>query len=272
MNRVILVVLMGSLSLLRADLDINDPAYIAESDTGGAFTYTSAVFDGANDYLTKTGDLTGISDGDKGLLSFWIKAQSNFDLYNIIYANPSYLFIRRNAGDDISISCLNPSAATVLDITSSAGGGGFIYNDGNWHHVLAAWDLSQSAKSWIYIDGVDRTTRTTHTVGGTINYAASLDWGIGARPDDGSGKMNALVAELYFTTEYLDISVSGNRDKFRNSGTSKPVDLGANGATPTGTQPLLYFRSTVPNWDVNVGSGGTFTEVGTLVDGGSDKP
>lgn len=237
---------------------------------GGAFTYYSAVFDGTSDYLTKTGDLTGIADGDKGLLSFWIKAQSDFDLYYILRANPSYLYIQRTAGDDISIVALNPSAATVLELTSS--GSGLIFNDGAWHHILASWDLSQSAKSWIYIDGVDRTTRTTHTVGGTINYAASLDWAIGARPDDGTGKLNALVCELYFTTEYLDLSSSGNRDKFFNSGTSKPVDLGATGSTPTGTQPLLYFRTQVPNWEVNVGSGGTFTENGTLADGGSDKP
>jgi hypothetical protein len=49
------------------------------------------------------------------------------------------------------------------------------------------------------------------------------------------------------------------------------VDLGAGGATPTGVQPIVYLHDTVATWHTNDGTGGGFTQTGSLV-AGADSP
>jgi len=57
------------------------------------------------------------------------------------------------------------------------------------------------------------------------------------------------------------------------TGAIKPVDLGSDGSTPTGTAPIMYFsrRNGASTWGDNKGSGGTFTQSGTFL-AGSDSP
>ena len=78
--------------------------------------------------------------------------------------------------------------------------------------------------------------------------------------------------EWYLTNEYLDLSIEANRLKFR-SAAGKPVDLGTDGSTPTGTAPFMYMRNPYDSFDTNNGSGGGwFSLTGTLIDGGADIP
>lgn len=236
----------------------------AGSAAAPAFTYYSAVFDGANDYLSKAEAITGLTDTKVGLISFWIKETTAFDSHIIMGATSGFLTLKRAATSYPDILAYDGGSTERLHLTSTAQ----VYNDGNWHHVLISWDLAQADKSWIYVDGADATTRTTHS-DGALNLDVA-DWGIGAAAD-GSSKTAATLCEFYFTNEYLDISVQGNREKFRTSG-GKPANLGANGSTPTGTQPLVYFHNAVTDWDNNLGSGGAFTENGAVADGGADIP
>lgn len=248
---------------------LKNPSYMASlkpaAAVGGAFTYYSALFDGTSDWLSRGADLTGMTDGDKFTLSVWVRAEANFTLIHFVRNEGGFFYVRRNTANILEVAGFNSAATQILSLTSGATQ---LDDDNAWHHVLVSCDLSQAAKSWIYLDGVDVTTRTTHTAG-TMDLARG-DWGVGARPD-GSDKANALFCELYFTNEYIDISDSGNRAKFRD-GSSKPVELGSNGSTPTGTAAILYLKSEVPNWESNAGTGGGMTENGTLVDGGSNKP
>ena len=90
------------------------------------------------------------------------------------------------------------------------------------------------------------------------------DIGIGGEPD-GSTLFDGDLADLYFTNEYLDISVEANRREFIDA-SGKPVDLGVTGTNPTGSQPLLFFSGDTSSWHTNKGSGGGMTEVGALTD------
>ena len=47
----------------------------------------------------------------------------------------------------------------------------------------------------------------------------------------------------------------------------KPANLGADGSTPTGTQPILYLANPFATFQNNLGSGGNFTENGELTEG-----
>lgn len=242
------------------------PILSASRSSAAAWTYYSAVFDGSTTYVAKTSNLTGISDGKIGLISFWVKPGTNFDIEYLLREDSGYFEVIRTGANLVQVNGYNAAASKILDLTSTTQ-----IDAGTWYWVCVSFDLGTAGRSYIYINGVDRTTRNTHT-NDSINFTSG-GWGTAAK-SDGSGLIALKLCEYYFTTPaaWFDITNSTNRDKFYNSGTSKPVDLGANGSTPTGTQPLVYFHNQPAPWGTNLGSGGTFTTTGTITDGGSDKP
>ena len=62
------------------------------------------------------------------------------------------------------------------------------------------------------------------------------------------------------------MSTATNRLKFL-AADGKPANLGADGSTPTGTQPILYLANPFGTFQNNLGSGGNFTENGELTEG-----
>jgi hypothetical protein len=80
--------------------------------------------------------------------------------------------------------------------------------------------------------------------------------------------MDGGMAELFFAPgQFLDFSVQSNRRKFRSSG-GKPISLGADGSTPTGTKPLIYLHlddaETANNFATNRAGNGNLTVTGAL--------
>ena len=59
--------------------------------------------------------------------------------------------------------------------------------------------------------------------------------------------------------------MEANRRKFIDVD-GKPVDLGSDGSTPTGTVPLMFFSGPTDDWHINKGSVGGFTETGAFTD------
>jgi hypothetical protein len=108
----------------------------------------------------------------------------------------------------------------------------------------------------VYLDGVEYTTTSPTLTDDTIDYTHTA-YGIGTR---GTGSIyNGTMKFIYFDTATLDLSVSGNRDKF-----ASPTALGADGSGPTGAQPLVCYYGEVADWNTNRGSGGDYTVTGTL--------
>ena len=217
--------------------------------------------------VSRGAQLTGASDSKLGLLSFWMKmnaSSSDFSRYQVIRWSNGYVDIHRGDNGEFQITGFTSVAQKVLDIFSSNNS---IRKVDGWVHVLASWDLATTT-THLYINGVSDITISA-AIDGAINYTVTNVW-VGTN-GSGSFTMDGLFCEFYFTNEYLDISSSANREKFRTSG-GKPVDLGADGSTPTGTAPWIYLREEVPAWESNQGSGGGMTEAGTIADGGADKP
>lgn len=75
------------------------------------------------------------------------------------------------------------------------------------------------------------------------------------------------VADLWIAPgQFIDFSVTENRRKFI-SASNKPVNLGVNGATPTGTAPVIFFSGDASSFgQPNLGSGGAFSHTGSLTD------
>lgn len=249
---------------------LQSPGFVGQlsKKTDSTFTYYSTYFDGTNDYLLRGAALTGCSDGKVGTVSCWMKMDpsSSDTTEYIVLANlvtARFKFSRLTTGR-VAVVANDSGGSSAISLASTAG---IVDNAGGWCHVLATWDAA-SAVSVIYINGANETVTSTE-VDLTIQYNRS-DWAIGATTAGGT-KFYGYLSELWFNTEYLDITVLANREKFRTSG-GKPADLGADGSTPTGNQPLIYMHNPYDSFGTNSGSGGNFSVTGSLGDGGSDKP
>lgn len=234
---------------------------ILSSGIVGGYAAKAVTYDGTNDYLTRGSELTGNADGKLGLLSFWVKGAalpaSPFNSY--LFYNASVRFRVRfdTTTDNLQILGSNTSGTVILSMSTSVA-----TLDDAWHHILAAWDMTDSAKCKIYQDGVDRTTLTTRT-DENIDYTFG-GWQVGAT-NTGATKLNGDVAEVWFSnSEWADITDSAVRGKFAKAG--RPVSLGADGSRPTGTAPIIYLKGPASAWGTNYGTGGDFSVTGSFTD------
>ena len=227
---------------------------------GGGFQVDAVTFDGSNDHLNRGADLTGNSDGTTGIFSCWLKSNSDVGT-QIIYQNANDQFIiRKESGTNlIRVIIKDTSFNADVEITSS---NGYTTADG-WFHVLVAWNTATTTGQMYINDASD--IGVNNIVSDTLDYTQA-EHVIGAN-SGGSGEfLNADMAEFYLNLgEYLDISSSANRRKFI-SASSKPVDLGSDGSLPTGTAPIIYLNGPATGFETNNGTGGNFTENGTLTD------
>lgn len=142
-----------------------------------------------------------------------------------------------------------------------------------WDHLLWAGktDAAEGSKVIkIYRNNVDVTAEIED-----VGSAYNLNWNgfqfeIGAA--DGAEFYTGDMADLWIAPGQSiltgsDISAE-TRAKFINPSTLKPVDLGADGSTPTGVAPRMFFRrapaAAASTFGTNLGTGGAFTTTGTL--------
>lgn len=236
----------------------------------GAIASSTNIFDAnavnftaaGGDYLSKTTDLTGNADTKLISGSVWIKAVppgSNEFIFNALtgIGNQGFVMLQQTDGK-IRLQGVNTVPATAIFATS-----GTALSSGAWTHVLFSFDLSDTGKRDIYINGVDSSPSWTTYDNSALDVAVP-DHRVGANAAGSGSSLNADISELWVAYGvYIDFSVAANRAKFRNSG-GKPVNLGTDGSLPTGTAPILFFSSATDAWHTNKGTGGGFTENGTL--------
>ena len=229
----------------------------------------SADFDGSNDYMTRGAGLTGAADSKTGIASFWVRLDGGDSSVQSFVTGATHFAINRGTGGGVfQVLGYNASSTVILSMISSTGHSA----SSTWLHVLASWDLA-STTGKIYVNDVDDTSGSSFFSNDSIDYT-DTDNAVGAFTD-GTNKVNGCLAEVYFAPgQYLDFSVVNNRRRFITS-SGKPVYLGADGAGPTGTAPLVYFHlspsEAVANFATNRGTGGNFTITGVLA-AGSTSP
>lgn len=226
-------------------------------------------FDGSADYLTRGGALTSAADSKVGILSCWLKlADTTCDiLRNDAAGADPIVGLSYNSGSDlVQLTLQGTGPTTALLVTSAAGG--FTITADTWFHLLISWDVGNSV-SHLYIDDTDRLSESINS-DLAIDYTTAADWGIGATVS-GSNKLDGCLTEFYLNTaDYLDFSVEANRRKFI-SADLVAVNLGADGSTPTGNQPIVYLRGPSARFATNLGYGGDFSVTGSLSEC-SDNP
>lgn len=136
---------------------------------------------------------------------------------------------------------------------------------GTLYHIAFSVDLSDPAKRHVYIN------RTAET----MSWDTYFDNGIGADATaatitwfnniDATLLLKADAGHLYSAPgQYLDISNVTNLNKFIDTG-GEAVDLGADGSTPTGVAPLMYFKGAAATFHTNLGTGGAFSVAGGTI-------
>lgn len=221
-----------------------------------AFSVGAVDFDGST-YLTRGGDLTGIADGKAGTISFWTRLSSTFGRHIMASGTgTSPHFQVRYSGGAFGINCRDSGANFLVNIDTAQ-----TYDtDSGWLHLIASWKVDTPGARHLYVNDADDLAVTTFA-DGTIDYTEG-EWTVGARGDLQLEWLSCL-AEVWFDTTYLDLSLPANRRRFINS-QGRPAFLGESGERPTGSAPLVYLGGPAGTWHVNKGTGGGFTETGAL--------
>jgi len=209
------------------------------------------------EYGTRGAGLSGAADSNKGTGSFWFRSGDlggNITIFagTTTVGGTTTRFRIRLVGNQLRITAANTGGTTILDIRSSA------LEEDNLYHVMFSFDLSNTGRRHLYVDGGDDLNVTTYT-NSTIDYTLA-DWSIGALPNGTEGTVNdsLLLGQFWFEDGvYIDLSDEANRNLFRTS-EGRPVDLGSNGENPTGSSPLVYLPRTSGDWEINDGTGGGF--------------
>jgi hypothetical protein len=227
---------------------------------GGAYASNAVRFDGSADYLLRGADLTGNADAKQCTGSLWFNRQATGGqwVYNLGPSGGYGISFAGSAPNDcLRVEFKNAGGTMIVKLETVE----TFTGTGAWRHAMFSFDLADTAKRHLYIDDASDLNVVTYT-NDTMDFTRT-EHAIGAGTS-GVAKMNCEVADAWldFGT-YIDLSVAANRRKFIDA-SGKPVDLGSDGSTPTGSPPSIFLTNPLATWHTNAGSGGGFTENGAL--------
>jgi len=229
-----------------------------EATRTGVTTIPMINLDGTNNYLSKGGDLTSNADGKKGIVSFWVDFKGGDGTNQTILSNKNgHIIVIRNPGNFMRFRLGTAANITIAQFLST---NTYTSNTG-LTHFLIAWDLSATTVE-MWVNGTKETLQVlTTTANETADYTETDFW---VGKDEAVKKLNGDLGQVYFNnSDWLDFDTAANLAKFIDE-IGNPVDLGSDGSTPTGNQPILYLNNTVSTWQNNLGYRGNFTENGTI--------
>ena len=225
------------------------------SQTVTGYAPVPVNFGGTNEVLTRGAEITGASDGKNLFFSFWFRSLrtpgSGTDRF---FANTSgYIDFRFETSNVIRCDAYNASGSIIMRIETTSK-----ITDTSWHHLMLS---TNGSTQHLYLDGVEDLNGVTNT-DDNIDYTRN-NYVIGRSAGSGS-HFNGDMADYIFDDTYVDLSDASNRAKFISTD-GEPVDPGDDGATAMGASPLIYLNSNaLATWHTNSGTGGGFTEGGTL--------
>jgi hypothetical protein len=217
---------------------------------GGEPDPEGVSFDGSNDYLSRSSDLSGNADGKTFTFSCWAYK----DGINSDYAYDSGNQFNVRVGTlQITVLAYNPAGSLVLNMEVAAAVGMPI---GTWNHILISCDMANTANRSVYLNDVEVTMTYITYVNSAINFT-NVNHASAARSDS-VGKLQGRLAHVFLDYTYRDLSVEANRRLFIDSD-GKPASGQAS------LNPILYLPlKDAATAGSNSGTGGDFTVNGVL--------
>ena len=228
----------------------------AAGNAGGEVSPVGIDFDGANDYLSRSSDLSGNTNGKTFTFSAWVyqNGPGNTRIYDTTFGStgPNILFNFQ----DGSISCIaqNSSNSTILNMSKF---GSSPENYLTWSHILISVDLANASNRKVYLNDKDITSSMTFDtyVNDTIAFAQP-DHSIGANYNDSAGEFKGRLAGVYLDHTYRDLSVESNRRDF--------IDENGLYVTPPTSGIISVPMDDPTDPGKNNGTGGDFTLNGVV--------
>jgi len=210
-------------------------------------------------YLTSGAGMTGAVDSKLWSGSLWFRYDNNdWEIFDT--AGGGDLSIDLFLDGKIQIGGRNGASTIILDIVTPSATPDF--DDNNWHHLLFSVDMSDTAKRHLYVDDIDRLDTVNTYTDDVIDFTQS-DFSFGATTAGAEGG-NGDIADVWLDFgSYIDFSNTSNRRRFI-SASGLPMYLGEDGSVPLGNPPDIFFSGDTVTFQSNRGSGGGFTENGTL--------
>ena len=222
---------------------------VATGDTPEAVS-----FDGTNDYLSRSSDMTGNVDGKTFTFSCWIYQPRNsagtLPSPRPLSNGSGRFKVYGSSGSGVGSYTLrgkNTSGTIVLNATTAAK----VSGDG-WVHLLVSIDMASTVNRKVYINGeVSSVTWTTYT-NDNIDFTDTV-WRVNS-----TGGQKARISNVFLDYTYRDLSIEANRRLFIDAD-GKPADGQAD------LSPILYLPMTSADTaGTNSGTGGDFTVNGVL--------
>jgi hypothetical protein len=145
--------------------------------------------------------------------------------------------------------------------------------DSRWHHMMGTIETDAVAgtkKAVFYADDVEATLNSGSDTAGS--FVPPVNGRFVCLGDDSAGSGEVFdIADFWYAPGYSMIENGvipiGTRRKFITAD-KNPVNLGTQGATPTGSRPAIFLHraegADVTTFADNLGSGGAFAIVGTI--------
>lgn len=250
------------------DFTVNSGPYTG-SRGPNEFWGNKAAFDGSTGYL-RTATTTGAADSKTVSGSFWIRFNATptgnqFPIYGATASGGSRGFrVLLNSTPNLRFLGTSNLGANVLDVTVALT---LVANTD--YYVQFCFDLTDSAKRFVYINNVSRTL-TINTYSNTDIAHSEMTPMFGAGPAGASSAQlffNGSLSETYIHTDYIDFSQEANRLKFRDA-FGNPTDLPLAITALSVPNPIIYMRFDPASQGTNSGTGGNLTKYGTITDGG----
>lgn len=211
--------------------------------TPPAFTPRGAYLDGNDAYRDVA--MANVPATAKGMISMWYRSDdsawnaSTRTLFSFRVGSAVRLEAKTTNSGRITITQNNDTGSN--SIVCYAGPGSLQHVVDQWYHMLMEWDET-GARVWINGNQVGTKAFTVLTMAGQN----LTQMGIGAQSTGSQYWLGSLAHVWISVSEWLDLSVQANREKFALAGV--PVDLGANGQLPTGIAPEWYYDGAAPSW------------------------
>ena len=209
----------------------------------------SVEFDGTSDYLSRSSDLTGNTDGKTLTFSGWFYT-GNTATQMILHLGEMEFTIKLSSA---TTPFRMVSGNGVLDarITSMSTG-----NLNTWNHVLISLDMGNTGNRYVYVNDVAATVNWVTYVNSNLDRTSGSLVEVGAV--NAGSKLEGKLSNLFVDYTYRDLSVTNNRRLF----------ITADGQPATGQaslSPILYmpFDGSTATVGANSGTGGDFTVNGS---------
>lgn len=258
------------------DIEIRQVNSVGNSDDGDVKTQTPTVAGTAATAVDNQGTASLTygttpapnygADSQVGICSFWINPNVAWGS-SLIFdsrgtSGRTLLEFRTVSSNRMSFTIRDVSTNTVIATGTTAVN---TFTVGAWHHVLLAWDLSAPSYDLYINDAPASFSSSPAPSVGTAQWSTGNRFGLCSTVTGGSIP-DISIAQFYLNTQQTtDITNTTNRRNFVAAG-PQLADFGANGSTPTGTQPHFFFNNSASTFNTNLGSGGGVNLNGTFID------